>query len=107
MDRKTPEYIPVWQCIGCGRIEMPQTCIGVCQDKKAFFIGKDAHERALEEIARLQELLVKTRSKLLRFAQSTPRAGETEKTAAALKQQVQQLVRELPDALPNHRDLMI
>jgi len=21
-----------WQCIGCGKIEAPQNCIGVCRD---------------------------------------------------------------------------
>ena len=22
-------YVAAWQCIGCGKIEAPQTCIGV------------------------------------------------------------------------------
>jgi hypothetical protein len=25
------DYVKAWQCIGCGKIEAPQTCIGVCQ----------------------------------------------------------------------------
>jgi hypothetical protein len=25
------ERIKVWQCIGCGRIDSPQNCIGVCE----------------------------------------------------------------------------
>ena len=28
------EHTKAWQCIGCGRIEAPQTCIGICEDCK-------------------------------------------------------------------------
>jgi hypothetical protein len=28
------DYVKAWQCIGCGKIEAPQACIGVCQDRK-------------------------------------------------------------------------
>ena len=34
------DTIDAWQCIGCGKIEAPQTCIGVCRDRKVYFIGK-------------------------------------------------------------------
>ena len=29
-----PDTITAWQCIGCGRLEAPQNCVGVCQDRK-------------------------------------------------------------------------
>ena len=32
------EPISAWQCIGCGRIEAPQTCIGVCQDRRVELV---------------------------------------------------------------------
>jgi hypothetical protein len=96
MDAKAPDYIPVWQCIGCGRIEMPQTCIGVCRDRKVFLIGRETHEQALQQIARLEGLLSSTRARLLRFARCTPRAGDTDKTFAALQQQLRTLIAELP-----------
>ena len=95
-DSRAPDYLAVWQCIGCGRIEMPQTCIGVCRDKKVQLIGKDAHERALAEIDRLQRLLADTRARLLRFAQCAPRAGGAERTFAALRVQLQETLAELP-----------
>jgi len=31
------EVVEAWQCIGCGRVELPQPCIGVCQDRKVRF----------------------------------------------------------------------
>jgi hypothetical protein len=33
------DYIQAWQCIGCGRIEAPQTCVGVCRDRKILRVG--------------------------------------------------------------------
>ena len=46
------DYINAWQCIGCGKIEAPQTCIGVCQDRKVQLVPLDEHEAALAEIQR-------------------------------------------------------
>src|ERR1019366_9504969 len=38
------ERISAWQCIGCGRIEGPQPCVGVCQDKKVTFVSAEAYD---------------------------------------------------------------
>ena len=32
------ETIRGWQCIGCGRVEAPQNCIGVCRDRKVELV---------------------------------------------------------------------
>jgi uracil-DNA glycosylase len=32
--RRRRSYVKAWQCVGCGKIEAPQTCIGICQDRK-------------------------------------------------------------------------
>jgi hypothetical protein len=91
-----PAYIQAWQCIGCGRIEAPQTCIGVCRDKKVFFVGKDSHEHALMEIAHLRRLLASARSQLLRFAHCTPNEKQFETAFVGLQKQVRELVEQLP-----------
>jgi hypothetical protein len=44
------DYVKAWQCIGCGKIEAPQTCIGVCQDRKVEFVYADEHEEALAQL---------------------------------------------------------
>jgi hypothetical protein len=44
-------YVKAWQCIGCGKIEAPQTCIGVCQDRKVEFVYAFEHEEALAQLA--------------------------------------------------------
>ena len=39
------DYVEAWQCIGCGKIEAPQTCIGVCRDRKVAFVYAEDHEQ--------------------------------------------------------------
>lgn len=89
------EYIQAWQCIGCGKIEAPQPCIGVCRDRKVLFIGKDEHEAALAEIARLREQLQSTASRLRRFGLAAPRAGQWEAAYAALRDEVRTLITDI------------
>ncbi|HEU4664900.1 MAG TPA: hypothetical protein VFS55_12810 [Dokdonella sp.] len=91
-DRATePGYIQAWQCIGCGKIEAPQTCIGVCRDRKVYFVGRDEHEAALAEIARLRAQRDAAAAALLRFERATPREGEWRRSYEALQAQVREL----------------
>ena len=89
------DYIQAWQCIGCGKIEAPQPCIGVCRDRKVLFIGKDEHEAALTEIARLRAHLQTAASRLQRFGLAAPRPGQWEMAYAALRDEVRELLTEL------------
>ena len=82
----------VWQCVGCGRIDGPQPCIGVCQDRKAELVYASEYEAMLEraetaeakaavaraDAARLQALV-------RRLAWTTPRAGEWERSYRELQ----------------------
>ena len=87
--RRSPmaEYIQAWQCIGCGRIEAPQPCIGVCQDRKVLLIGKGEHEAALAEIVRLQAQLAEASAMLLRFEKAKPRGEQWQQAWLALQEQ--------------------
>ncbi len=89
------DYIQAWQCIGCGKIEAPQPCIGVCQDRKILMVGKDEHEQALAEIATLQERLERAHAMLQRFALAQPHAGQWEKSWQALQAQVREVLNTL------------
>lgn len=89
------EYIQAWQCVGCGRIEAPQPCIGVCRDRKVLFIGKDEHEAALAEIARLRAQLQAAASHLQRFALAAPRPGQSEAAYTALRDEARTLIADL------------
>ncbi|MBC6941483.1 MAG: hypothetical protein DWB45_01985 [Xanthomonadales bacterium] len=85
------DYIQAWQCIGCGKIEAPQTCIGVCRDRKVYFIGKAEHEAALAQVAQLRARLEAASRMLLRFERASPREGQWQAAWLALQEQVRAL----------------
>ena len=80
------DYVKAWQCIGCGRIEGPQPCVGICQDRKVEFVYASEHEQVLAQLdlARRQasalEVLVR------RLACTPPRADGWERSYRALQE---------------------
>jgi hypothetical protein len=84
------ERVEVWQCIGCGKIEAPQPCIGVCRDRRTEFVyGEDydalaAHAEALAAIVR-------------QIATVTPREGEWERSYKALQTRAREALEKLAD----------
>jgi hypothetical protein len=87
--------LEAWQCIGCGRIEAPQTCIGVCQDRKIVMVGIEEHQQALAAAAVLRDQLQEVRALLSRLALSTPRGGQWEQSWRALQLQARSLLTSL------------
>jgi len=108
------EPIPAWQCIGCGRIEAPQTCIGVCQDRRVEFVYASEHAEAEAELAAVRSALdaaerardaaqaklaaaLRERGALdavtRRLAFSRPRAGEWERSYRVLQAQARDVLR--------------
>lgn len=87
------EYIKAWQCIGCGMIEAPQTCVGVCEYRKAELIYAFEHEQALAQVAvearrRTEALLALARQ----LAFTTPREGEWERSYRAMQEQARRVL---------------
>lgn len=79
------EPIKVWQCIGCGRIDHPQPCIGVCRDQKAELVYASDYRKALERIGELEAVLG-------RIARTTPRGEAWETTWRALQDAARQVL---------------
>ena len=79
------EYIEAWQCIGCGKIEAPQPCIGVCRDRKILMVGKDEHQRVLDAMQEQRQQLLAAQAVLSQLAWSTPRDGQWESSWRALQ----------------------
>ena len=48
------EYLDAWQCIGCGRLEAPRPCVGVCQDRRVRLVAAEDYDAAVER-ARVAE----------------------------------------------------
>lgn len=44
--------LQAWQCIGCGKLEAPQNCIGVCQDRRVELVYASEYEAVAAELAR-------------------------------------------------------
>jgi hypothetical protein len=83
------ERVKAWQCIGCGRIEAPQTCVGVCDFNRIEIVYGFEHEEALRaERSRSAALEALARS----IAAITPRDGEWERTYRALQEQARRLL---------------
>jgi len=77
------ETVKAWQCIGCGKIEAPQACVGICQDRKVELVYAHEHLAVVahaEAIAHEMEALVR------QMATITPRDGEWERSYRALQE---------------------
>jgi hypothetical protein len=97
-DESVSEPIPAWQCIGCGRIEAPQTCIGICQDRRVEFVYASElaeTERDLAAVSGQRDALF---ALVRRLAWSHPRADEWERSYRALQSQARTLLTDVGSA---------
>ena len=67
------DYVKAWQCIGCGRIESQETCLGICEDRPQTFVYASDYEALLTIVRQL--------------ALASPRAGEWERSYRSLQAQ--------------------
>ena len=72
------ETIKAWQCIGCGRVEADARCLGICEDRPVRLVSAYDYE-VLETFVR-------------RFAQSSPREGQWERSYLALRREARALL---------------
>lgn len=79
------ERVTAWQCIGCGRIEGAQPCIGICQDRKTEFVYASDHDKALKQLALARRQMENLAALVRQLAHITPRNGEWERTYLALQ----------------------
>jgi hypothetical protein len=83
------DRVKAWQCIGCGKIEAPQTCVGICQDRKVEFVYALEYDEALALQRRQLDALQRLARQL---AHTTPRDGEWERCFRALQDQARQIL---------------
>jgi hypothetical protein len=82
-----PDIVNAWQCIGCGRIEAPQPCIGICQDRKVQFVYVDDYAEAVQQAQAAIESADALKALVRQIALTTPRNGEWESCYRALQGQ--------------------
>ncbi len=81
--------VKAWQCIGCGKIEAPRPCIGVCQDRPVELVDASAYDAVQARVTTLEGLL-------RQLAMVTPRNGEWERSYRALQERARQLLALVP-----------
>lgn len=84
--------IQAWECIGCGRVEAPQPCLGVCQDRAVALVPAEAYRAVVAERDRLAADNAAMRELLLRLARTTPRNNQWEAGYRALQARAQALL---------------
>ncbi len=52
-----PERIQGWRCIGCGKVDAPRPCIGVCQDKRVELVLAEDYAEMAWRVEQLQDTL--------------------------------------------------
>ena len=77
--------ITAWQCIGCGRIEGAQPCIGICEDRKTDFVYASAHDEVLAQLTLAHRRTEALAALVRQLAHTTPCKGEWERTYRALQ----------------------
>jgi hypothetical protein len=89
------ESVSAWQCIGCGRIEAPQTCVGICEYRKVKFVDAVEHEEALVAARAARREADILGALVRRLAHTSPRQGEWERSYKALQQCARRAFREI------------
>jgi hypothetical protein len=84
-DKGMTERIQAWQCIGCGKLDAPRPCIGVCQDRKIDLVRASDYDLLLAQKQRLE-------AEIRVLAQTTPRAGEWERSFLSLQERARRLL---------------
>ncbi len=81
------ELIEGWQCIGCGRIEVLQSCIGVCQDRRVDLVYAADHQKLQRKVEQLEQQVRQLKSVVRQVALCTPHEGAWERSFKALQVQ--------------------
>lgn len=87
-----PERITAWRCIGCGRIEGAQPCIGICEDRKAEFVYAADYDRLVGELAQARLGLAAMTAVLRQIASTTPRSDGWERTYRVFQQRARRIL---------------
>lgn len=85
--------ITAWECIGCGRIEGAQPCIGVCQDRKAEFVRAGDYDEVIEKLAVAREHTDALIALVRQLAGTTPHDDEWESTYRVMQARARTLLR--------------
>jgi len=87
-----PDIVEGWQCIGCGRIEAPRDCIGVCEDRRIEIVDAGAWRHALARARRAEHEAETLRALVGQLARLTPAEGRWRDAFEALQRRARDLI---------------
>ena len=88
----TMETLKAWQCVGCGRLEAPQTCIGVCRDRKVDLVYASELEASERRFADARAASDEMHAFLRTFAGTTPRNAQWEASYRSMQERARALL---------------
>ena len=91
-DFSNPDTIKAWQCIGCGRLEAPANCVGICQDRKVELVGAWDYAEVVVALEAASERIAALEAVLKRLAHVTPREATWKDSYLALQAQARKLL---------------
>ena len=77
------ERMTAWQCIGCGRIEGAQPCVGICEDRRTDFVYASDYDKVLAQLALMRQRTEALAALVRKLACTTPREGGWERAPTA------------------------
>jgi hypothetical protein len=77
-------YITAWQCIGCGQIDAPAPCLGVCDDRKVELAYASEHRLVLAAAERLRHRVGVLAALVRELVCATPHEGNWERRAPVI-----------------------
>ncbi len=90
------EPIEGWQCIGCGRIDAPRPCVGVCQDRRVRLVPMAEVERLAGRIAELERQADRMRAYLQWVTHIRPSDTGWQRSFLAMQEQARAVLDGLP-----------
>ena len=77
--------LKAWQCVGCGRLESQETCLGICRDVPVHVVSAADYDALRAELDELRLFLSQV-------ARLRPREGEWERTGRAIQARARRLL---------------
>jgi hypothetical protein len=89
------EYMQAWQCIGCGKIDAPQACVGICRDHKVLLVYASEYEEVRKQLEVAQRDVALLAAQMRQIVNTTPKQQEWERNYHALQELARRTLEQL------------
>lgn len=92
------DYMHAWQCVGCGRIQAEEGCIGVCEDHKVELVYASDYEELKKQLQAAQAEVALLKAQMQQIVNTAPRNDGWERNYRALQLNARRVLDQM-----NHR----